>query len=283
MTMDPSKRNTYVIAAISLVVISIVIYFLFIFQKSPKEIKTAKTNDEVTQIAELDVAQRPYVTLTPTSDGAEIVISIENMGSFDRMEYELTYLADNPQVAGQKIERGATGTDVNTKDEKYKKSVLLGTASKGVRSPDTGIESGKLTLHMFKGEKEYLSESEWNVAKIGLAPIKDSKGNFKLEVPALGKEYWAILADTVGIPKNDQIKSDDVVLPVWGVFSIAPQFAKPTNLSITLGKESKSPKLYSYNHQDQALDQLEASYDPKTQIISAQVKNLATFIVVSSK
>ena len=279
--MDPSKKNTYIIAAVSIVILSVIVYFLFFFQKSPKGIETADQQEEVIEAAELEPITRPYVTLTPTSDGAEIVISIENMNYFERIEYELTYLADNPQVPGQKLQRGATGTDVNTKDEKYKKSILLGTASKGVRVTDTGIESGRLTLHMFKQDKEYLSETEWNLAKIGSQGItlKDSKGNSKLEIPSLGKEYWAILADTVGIPKNDKFDPNKVVLPVWGAFSIAPKFPEAAILQITT--EAKKPKLYSYNHQDGTVEELESEFDEKTNTISVEVQNLATFIVSS--
>jgi|SRR3989344_7558332 len=281
--MDPSKRNTYIIAAVSLIVIIFATYFLFIFQKSEKEAKVTKAEDEITQVSELEVKARPFVTLTPTADGAEIVISIENMSNFDRIEYELTYLADNPQIAGQKLQRGATGTDVNPKDSKYKKSILLGTASKGVKTIDTGIESGQLVLHMIKGEKEYLSETEWNLAKIGIGTttLKDSRGNFNLEIPSLGKEYWTILADTVGIPKNDNIDPNKVVLPTWGTFSIAPAFSQAADLTIIA--EAKEPKLFAYNHNDNQVEEFDSEFDSSTNTLSAKVKNLATFIVSSKE
>src|SRR3990167_2210742 len=146
--MDKSKKTIYIIAAIAFVLIIAAIYLLFIRQRSADKIKTQESTDIVKSISEIDNTKRPYVTLTPTSDGAEIIISIEKMADFDKIEYELTYQADNPQSAGEKIERGATGSDINPKDEKYKKSILLGTGSKGVRSPDRNIEGGKLTLHL---------------------------------------------------------------------------------------------------------------------------------------
>src|SRR3990167_4899757 len=122
--MDPAKRNIYLIAAVAFIAIVVAVYFLFIFQKGPKTVKPQEVSGEVKELSEIDLNKRPFVTLTPTSDGAEILISIENMSSFDRIEYELTYLADNPQIAGEKIQRGSTGTDVNTKEQKYKKSIL---------------------------------------------------------------------------------------------------------------------------------------------------------------
>ena len=103
--MEPSKKSTYIIAAVAFIILATAIYFLFIFQKGEAKIKPEEFAGEVKDVSELEVAKRPYVTLTPTGDGAEIIISVENMSFFDKIEYELTYQADNPQVPGEKIER----------------------------------------------------------------------------------------------------------------------------------------------------------------------------------
>lgn len=284
--MDSANRSKYLIAGIAFVIIAIAIYFLFIFQKQLPKTKTEKATDEVGQLFDLALADRPYITLTPTTDGAEIIISIENMSKFDSIEYELTYLADNPQITGAKITRGATGTDVNTKDQKYKKSILLGTASRGVRSPDTGIEDGKLIMHMFVGKEEFLSETEWILEKIGTSPviIADKSANFKLAVPLLAKSYWVIIADTVGVPPNPPgFKVTNVFLPVYGTFSVAPAFNKVATLSLKVGNNIASPQLYTYNHQDGTWQKLTATYNSSQGSITADVANFATFVVVSSQ
>ena len=283
--MEQSKRTTYIIAAISFIVIVAAVYFLFIFKGTSAGIKPSQIDDEVVQLVDIVLEDQPYVTLTPTSDGAEIVISIENMARFDRIEYELIYLSDNPQIVGQKIQRGATGTDVNTKDAKYKKSILLGTASRGVRSPDRGITDGKLTMHLFSDETEYLSETPWNLVQIGSgqSTLGDAQGNFVLEVPALGKNYWAIVADTLGLPPGEaEFELENVILPVYGVFSIAPEFPKLANLTIKLNKET-SYKLYVYNNQEANWRKLASTYDVSTKTLRATVSDLATFVVTSSE
>lgn len=200
--MDNSKKSTYIIAAASLVIITVAVYFLFIFQKSPGEIKVDENASFIENISDIDIVNRPFVTLTPTADGAEIIISIVNMNFFDRIEFELTYQADNPQEVGEKLQRGSVETDIDASQSKYKKSLLLGTASRGVRSPDTGVTDGKLTLHLFKGDTQYVSESKWDRFQVGTTAreIFDSSGNFSLSVPRLSKEYWVIIADTVGVP-----------------------------------------------------------------------------------
>src|SRR3990167_6911765 len=232
--MEPSKKSTYIIAAAAFVVLAAAIYFLFIFQKGEAKIKKEEFSGEVKDVSELEVGKKPYVTLTPTGDGAEIIISVENVSYFDKIEYEMTYLADNPQVSGEKIERGAPGTDVNTKDEKYKKSVLLGTASRGTRSPDTGVADGVLTMHLIKGDIEYLSESKWDLFEAGatVRSIVDRDDTFQVENLSLGKNYWIIIADTVGLPPNSPYDLTSAVLPTKGVFSIAPEFSKSAKLAI---------------------------------------------------
>ena len=278
------NKNRYITALIGFIAIVLAIYFLFIFEKGAKEIKKDEPQGEVKQLAQVELKNRPYVTLTPTTDGAEIIVSIENMSFFDDIEYEMTYLADNPQSPSEKIQRGATGTGVNTKDEKYKTSVLLGTASKGVRSPDRGVSDGKLTMHMFKGDVEYQSEHEWVLVEIGktATTLKDSQGNFELEVPpTLGKTYWAILADTIGIPPSADFDSTTVATPVYGTFSVAPKFSKPTSLTIKLSKDVQTPILHIYNSVDSKWATKDVNYNSTDKTITTTVDNFATFIPAS--
>lgn len=285
--MDTKSKSTYIIAAITLIILLAAIYFLFIYRKSPAQIKPKEIGStEVKELSEIDLASRPFVTLTPTSDGAEIIMSIENMETFDRIEYELTYQADNPTSPGDKIQRGATGTDVNTTDSKYKKSILLGTASRGVKSPDRGIEDGRLTMHLYKGDQEYLSETLWDLVYTGAkaTTIEDSLQNFRLNIPSLGKDYWIIIADTVGVPpKEASFDIENVILPVYGTFSIAPDFTKNTLVSIKIEKDSNKAQILAFNHQDNTWQDLGTKFEASSKTASANTNKFATFVVVSSK
>jgi len=280
--MEPSKKSTYIIAAAAFVVLAAAIYFLFIFQKGEAKIKPEEFSGEVKDVSELEVGKKPYVTLTPTGDGAEIIISVENVSYFDKIEYEMTYLADNPQVSGEKIERGATGTDVNTKDEKYKKSVLLGTASRGTRSPDTGVADGVLTMHLIKGDVEYLSESKWDLFEAGatVRSITDRDNTFQVENLSLGKNYWIIIADTVGLPPNSPYDLTSAVLPAKGVFSIAPEFSKSAKLTINIKDDLKDPKLYAFR-EDIKWQERKIDYDSAKKAITASINVFAAFVVTS--
>lgn len=282
--MDQSKKNKYIIAAVVFVALLLGIYFLFIFKKSPGQIKPRGVESgEVAEITDIELAKRPYVTLTPTSDGAEIIISIENMAAFDRIEYELTYQADNPTSPGTKIQRGATGTDINTKDPKYKKSILLGTASRGVRNPDTGVTDGILSLHMIKGDTQYDSQTPWDLVRAGAAgtAVSDRSGNITLKIPPLGKNYWLILSDTVGVPQGGTFTIENVTLPVYGVFSVAPSFK--SSATVTIKSTSEKSSLFAFTSQENKWQEIKSQYLPSAKSLTANVSGLATFVVVSSK
>ncbi len=277
--MEKSKKNTYIAAGAVFVLLLLGIYFLFIRKGGPGDIKKQDSSGDVKQISEIELAKRPYVTLTPTADGAEIIISIENMGAFDKIEYELTYQANNPTSPGTKIQRGSTGTDINTKDAKYKKDMLLGTASRGVKNPDTGITDGKLSLHLFKGSTQYDSDSPWDMLQAGAtaSTIADRSGNISVSVPALGKNYWVILADTVGVPKGGSFDLKNVVLPIYGAFSIAGAFPQTANLTLKSG--TASPTLYSYNLADGSWQKIDSKYSASDKTLTASVNSFATFVV----
>ncbi|MEX2028355.1 MAG: hypothetical protein WD988_02545 [Candidatus Curtissbacteria bacterium] len=269
-------------AGVVLIALLAAVYFLFIFKKGPSQLKSQDGGaSEVKQITDIELAKRPFVTLTPTADGAEIIISIENMGEFDNIEYELTYQADNPTSPGTKIQRGSTGTDINTKDAKYKKDMLLGTASRGVRSPDTGVTDGILSLHMFKGDTQYDSETPWDLIQAGViaTTVSDRADNVTLKLPSLGKNYWIILADTVGVPPGSTFDIEKVALPIYGAFSVAPAFKSPAALTLRSG--SQDPQLWSYSLQDTTWNKLDSTVSDNA--ITANVSSFATFVAVSSK
>lgn len=281
--MPQSKRNIYIAAAVALVLIFAVLYFLFIFQKKPKQLAQDSTPTDVKQVDQIDIAKRPYATLTPTSAGTEIIITIENMSYFDSIEYELTYLADNPTTPGEKIERGATGTDVDPKSDKYKKSILLGTASKGVSSPDKNISDGKLTLHLLKDGTEYQSVTKWDMVQAGskATTINDSDNKISVDIPSLGKDYYIILADTVGVPPGGDFDVKKTILPVYGVFTLDVPFSKKATLTLNASADASSSQLYYYNHNTNQWTKLTSTANSST--VTSQIDSFGTFVLTSTK
>lgn len=280
--MPKSKRNLYLLASAALLFMIATTYFLFVFQKDSKSTKVDQSAQEIKPISDIELAKRPYVTLTPTSNGAEIIISIENMTEFENIEFELTYMADNPQIPNEKIKRGTTGTDVDTKAEKYIKNMLLGTASRGAASPDTGVEDGKLTLHMYKGDIEYQSETPWYMSQIGLTSteLSTTDGALLIKTPKLTKDYFVILTDTVGVPPKYEFDISKIQTPVYGVFSTAPKFTKQkADMSIKTGFANS--KLYVFYHQEKIWGNMDSTQSADA--VEAKIESLATYVVVSQE
>lgn len=285
--MDKVSKSTYIIAAFAFIIIVAAIYFLFIFQKKPATPKEDNSAADIKQATDVPVENRPFIALVPTTDGVSINLRASNMSYFDKIDYELTYQADNPQLPGQKIARGSTGSITDTKSASHEDQMLLGTGSKGVRTPDTGITDGKLTLHMFKGQTEFRSETSWNLVKASSTEILETQdGNFKL-TPTFATSYWMIAADTVGLPPQDnnqnKFDSKNITLPVYGAFSVTPAFTKPAKISITLSKDTQNPTLYLYNLAEKSWTKLDSTYDSATKTISSQTSAFGAFTVVSSK
>ncbi|OGD87963.1 hypothetical protein A2870_02635 [Candidatus Curtissbacteria bacterium RIFCSPHIGHO2_01_FULL_41_11] len=286
ITLTGANKKKYIIAAISLVVILAAVYFLFIFTKGAKSIKPQDSSGEVKSLSDVEIGKRPFVTLTPASEGAEIIISIENMSYWDGITYDLTYDTERSGISGT-INQGVIGSDVNTKDPIYKKALLLGTASRGVRNadntPDHIVTNGKLNMTLTKDEIEYNSETPWLIDYVGSKSksFKDASGNFQFQVPLFGKDYWVIVADTVGVPPDTKdFDTKKTISPLYGVFAVTPDFPKPANISIKVDKDASNSALWTYSHADGKWQKQDSKYDSAAKTVTAAVSNFATFVVV---
>src|SRR3990167_4730931 len=91
ITLTGANKKKYIIAAISLVVILAAVYFLFIFTKGAKSIKPQDSSGEVKSLSDVEIGKRPFVTLTPASEGAQIKISIEKKSYWDSISFDFAY------------------------------------------------------------------------------------------------------------------------------------------------------------------------------------------------
>ena len=102
-----------------------------------------------------------------------------------------------------------------------------------------------------------------------------------VDVPAtLGKTYWVILSDTVGIVPTFDKDPASVVTPVWGTFSVAPKFTKNATLTLELGDLGQKPQIHLYTQDGKwETKDLKAEGDAYTYSLNS----FATFVVTSSK
>ena len=92
-----------------------------------------------------------------------------------------------------------------------------------------------------------------------------------------------IIADTVGVPPNPtEFTPEEIILPVYGTFSIAPTFKGTGTITIKVENQT-TPKLFAYNHTDSAFSDVESVWGADTSTLTADVSNFATFVVVSQE
>ena len=144
-------KTKYIAAGIAFIFIILAIYFLFIRQQSEGKIKTQENANIVKNVSDVDVGKRPYITLVPTSDGAEIIISIEKMSDFEKIEYDLPYLEVTPKVPVKKL-KGAQQVRILTRKMKNTKSRFFSEqAQKGLEVPIETSRAVNLPFTFSKG------------------------------------------------------------------------------------------------------------------------------------
>jgi len=135
--------------------------FFFILRSRKKPIKEVKKREKPTvfSLEELNIEDRPNITLTARPDGKELILTVENIKNFRVVEYELTYLSED-------IQRGVIGS-VNVEDkDSFTRKLLLGTCSRGVCRYDKNVSGGTLTV-TFRGEKTYRFIKDFALEKQG--------------------------------------------------------------------------------------------------------------------
>ncbi|EKD90531.1 MAG: hypothetical protein ACD_31C00002G0030 [uncultured bacterium] len=173
-------------------------------------------------VEEIDLAfdpEGPYALLYPRRDGNALNLSLKRTGTYDKISYELAYVA-NADATGSKdserlvedgisgIDRGVMGeVDTSKKKSEYEQEILFGTCSKNVCKYDQGVENGTLTLHIRKGKEAYRMVTQWKLQKPDVALGKLSSGDehFKYETTASREELtlvgYTIINELTGVPK----------------------------------------------------------------------------------
>jgi len=163
------------------------------------------TSTPARSIAET-ISKRPFVSLTPTTDGHWVNLEIKNLiKGTTGINYDLVYLAD---FEGSKIERGvSTGgvpIDLNGADE-YQKKILFGSASCTTGTCkykyDENVTEGSLNLNLVGGLGEkYEVSYRIQRGSEGKQGLTTGDGLFSFVSSALSAKSLYLTISTIGIP-----------------------------------------------------------------------------------
>lgn len=219
----------------------------------------------------LPLSQRPYITLTPTRDGHNFKLRIENIKDVQKIEYELVYLTSG-------LSRGVIGSvEVEGKDV-LTKEILLGSCSKNVCKYDEDITSGTLTLR-FRGA----SSTQKYVLPFNLYEGTGSNQTFSLEEAnfsfegKLTKGGLYLVCQTVGLPGKIE---GEVLAGPYGVFTEEKTLVSGT---IQIGSEGefKSFQVLAWNLTSVSWAELSSGLETDGRLVKVETESLTTFVITS--
>ncbi|HUW21997.1 MAG TPA: hypothetical protein VMW41_05045 [Candidatus Bathyarchaeia archaeon] len=196
---------------IALVTLSLIIILAVLgYQKlrgSPKQEEILPTQPPKTYV-EVSLAERPFISLTPSVDGHWLSLDITRIQAADSLEYELTYdTADG-------LSQGAVGGPFKLEGDSYEKRILLGTESSGHYRYHEGVSGGTITIRLdgTGGTRRFNSDFSLRQEMDKLVSID---GRFAL-MADFSKSQFYVIMPTVGLPAE---LAGEIVTGPYGVFT----------------------------------------------------------------
>lgn len=254
-------------------IIFILIFSLFLTGCGKKTAPVTQTPDtrKVEQINQLAVKDRPFVVLSPRSDGKEMTITVDKVTNASKIEYEVEYNTKD-------IISGFFGTIDLSKDTlPAVKKGLFGTCSKSVCRYDEGVTGGSLTLRLEGTDNSYVLKTDFNLQEMfdreGIFTSKDAKATLDVGKTGLPNGTYIIVSGTMGFPAA--VEGEVIAGPYSFVAATSPSL-KTATIAIQSKDDLAGAKLLFWN--GKAYTELKASVNGAK--ISAPATGLGTFVVV---
>ena len=197
------KYLPFILFGVGLIV---VIVAIFVVKSSKNKGNTGEEEEIVTEIPQ---DKKPFVSLTPTTDGHWLTLKVENIKlDAKSVDYELLY--DLPDGRTQ----GVPGT-ITLSEDRFERKLLLGSESSGKFRYDEGVEKGTLTFR-FRNEKGKLMGKMSDEFKLYQATneLLSADGKFKFIFDKKPKEGFFVVVTTFGSPDKKSLTESP-----WGIFT----------------------------------------------------------------
>jgi len=252
MKLNKKQRQTLTILFSITAILGLVVFFVYNNKNKKTDTPTTPTR-RVEQINKLTVKDRPYVTLTPRTDGREITLTIDNLTNATNAEYELEYQAGS-------MLQGVFGTiDFSTEEQPVSKKLLFGSCSKGKCKYDDNVTGGSLTMRFEGKEEPYVLKSDFN-----LQQMADREGVFTSNI---------VIASTMGLPA--ELEGEVIAGPYAFLATTSPRLTQ-AELTIKSKDDLTTAKLFHWT--GKAWTELESELG--TNKITAPATSLGTFVLV---
>lgn len=259
------KKIAPIIVVLALVIVGFITYRVYSTQEAPvEEVEKKKT---VEQVNILPLSERPYLYITPESDGKNITITVESLKkSADSMEFELEYQSGS-------LLQGVFG-NLELSSFPARTTQLLGSCSAGGACTYHEDVSGGTILTRYSGSEGYVLKSDWKYFENSNEDTEFSSrdAKFQLSSEDLANANYLIITNAPGYPEglSGTAVSDPYALQasssLKGKGTLTMRAQESGNLRI-MGWDGKTWKMY------------EGSIDDK--MITAEVDLLPLYIVVT--
>ncbi|RLC34311.1 hypothetical protein DRH14_03270 [Candidatus Shapirobacteria bacterium] len=189
------KNKLQKILLISLILASLT----FLSACSKKNQKTGPVPTPTPRLTEIELDQRPYISLIPRADGHELKLKIDNIPSQIReLEYEIIYTAIDKNL---EIEKGM-GDPIKIDQPSIERDLLLGVASctNGCKySYDKGVSKGTISIvfttnndQVATYQSPFVLQTSADIKKKGKLSI-DESDSFYISAKPTNNQYFILL------------------------------------------------------------------------------------------
>ncbi|MBI2009896.1 MAG: hypothetical protein HYS86_01830 [Candidatus Chisholmbacteria bacterium] len=226
------------------------------------------------------MADRPYVTLEPTSGGkhpagTEVDVTVHTVTlDSTQAEYELEYQAGS-------LLQGAFGSlDFTLDSPPVTKTLLLGTCSAGGKCDyNQDVVGGTLLLRLSGGREKFAVKGEWSYQQMGEREgefsSRDSKFRLSMADTALPAAAYVIIMQTMGLP--EVVEGEILAGPYHVAASVTPKI-QDYKLEIRLSEDAEDATLLSWTGSRWQ----EQDSQVAEKVLTAPVEDLTTYVVVSA-
>lgn len=258
-----------------LVIASIVLSGCSLFGKKDNQ-DPVKGKPVLEEINKIPIKDRPFISITPRSDGREVTLVVNQLEGSKSVEYELEYQAGT-------LLQGAFGNiDFSQDDPPVSRKILLGSCSAGGKCSYHQDVNGGTILLRFKNSKTTSLKGEWNFQVMkeqkGKFTSRDAKFTFEVPANSLSPQTIVIIAQTMGLPgpvDGEVIGGPYQVKPAKGV-SLR---AKDISLTMRTSEDAVNAKLLGWSEDGW----VEYEAKPSGKMLEALVSGVTTFVAVRAQ
>jgi hypothetical protein len=188
----------------------VVLILVFVFIKNKK---TTEVVDDSASLPEVAFNNRPFASLTPTTDGHYINLKIDKitLPKVSSLDYELLYSLPDGRT------QGVPGTVELAGQTSFERKLLLGSESSGKFRYDEGVEEGSLTVRLRDSKGKLLAKfsTKWHLQSTD-EELTSIDQNFVYKLDKKPKGMFFVTMETFGL-MDSSITS--VESGPYGVFS----------------------------------------------------------------